>query len=125
MGPPDRSTMPGRASPSQRRCPHYNDRPWDSFRPTHRRYALSLANANWNRSTVRALTVDRRTRCPSYSTVSETKGVTLPRPGSNEIEDTRGSGGEAPGSILVRKRGLEPPRPCGRQPLKLVRLPIP
>ena len=27
--------------------------------------------------------------------------------------------------LLVRKRGLEPPRPCGRQPLKLVRLPIP
>ena len=26
---------------------------------------------------------------------------------------------------MVRKRGLEPPRPCGRQPLKLVRLPIP
>src|SRR5687768_5571851 len=26
---------------------------------------------------------------------------------------------------MVRKGGLEPPRPCGRQPLKLVRLPIP
>ncbi len=26
---------------------------------------------------------------------------------------------------LVRKRGLEPPRDCSRQPLKLVRLPIP
>src|SRR6476661_4813424 len=26
---------------------------------------------------------------------------------------------------LVRKRGLEPPRYCYRQPLKLVRLPIP
>ena len=26
---------------------------------------------------------------------------------------------------LVRKKGLEPSRPCGRQPLKLVRLPIP
>ena len=25
----------------------------------------------------------------------------------------------------MRKGGLEPPRPCGRQPLKLVRLPIP
>ena len=27
--------------------------------------------------------------------------------------------------ILVRQRGLEPPRDCSRQPLKLVRLPIP
>src|SRR5688572_13771398 len=27
--------------------------------------------------------------------------------------------------LLVRKKGLEPSRPCGRQPLKLVRLPIP
>ena len=26
---------------------------------------------------------------------------------------------------MVRKGGLEPPRPCDRQPLKLVRLPIP
>ena len=26
---------------------------------------------------------------------------------------------------MVRKKGLEPSRPCGRQPLKLVRLPIP
>src|ERR687897_225663 len=26
---------------------------------------------------------------------------------------------------MVRKRGLEPPRSCERQPLKLVRLPIP
>src|SRR5688572_10587148 len=28
-------------------------------------------------------------------------------------------------SRMVRKKGLEPSRPCGRQPLKLVRLPIP
>ena len=28
-------------------------------------------------------------------------------------------------SIEVRSKGLEPSRPCGRQPLKLVRLPIP
>ena len=28
-------------------------------------------------------------------------------------------------SILVRWNGLEPSRPCERQPLKLVRLPIP
>ena len=27
--------------------------------------------------------------------------------------------------LLVRKGGFEPPRPCGRQPLKLVRLPVP
>jgi hypothetical protein len=27
--------------------------------------------------------------------------------------------------LLVRKGGLEPPRSCDRQPLKLVRLPIP
>lgn len=27
--------------------------------------------------------------------------------------------------ILVRERGLEPPRPEGHQPLKLTRLPIP
>lgn len=30
-----------------------------------------------------------------------------------------------PSFILVRKRGLEPPRPNGHQPLKLTRLPIP
>src|SRR4051812_20594590 len=27
--------------------------------------------------------------------------------------------------LLVRKIGFEPTRPCGRQPLKLVRLPVP
>ncbi len=26
---------------------------------------------------------------------------------------------------LVRKRGLEPPRPCGHYPLKVARLPVP
>ncbi len=38
---------------------------------------------------------------------------------------SRGSGGEAPGSMLVRKRGLEPPLPCGNKLLRLARLPIP
>ena len=34
------------------------------------------------------------------------------------------SGAEAPLFNLVSKGGLEPPRPCGRRPLKPVRLPI-
>ena len=34
------------------------------------------------------------------------------------------SGAEAPLFYMVSKGGLEPPRPCGRRPLKPVRLPI-
>jgi hypothetical protein len=33
--------------------------------------------------------------------------------------------GATPAGVLVPGRGLEPPRPCERQHLKLVRLPIP
>ena len=34
-------------------------------------------------------------------------------------------GGPSFGKVLVRLSGFEPPRSCDRQPLKLVRLPIP
>ena len=39
--------------------------------------------------------------------------------------DSGGTGNEKQKEEMVRKGGLEPPRSCDRQPLKLVRLPIP
>ena len=64
---------------------------------------------------------------PEHQTVRETleasgthrrSVIRLPEVGQKK------SGAVAPLLLLVSKGGLEPPRPCGRRPLKPVRLPI-
>ena len=69
----------------------------------------------------------RPVSCAKHQTVG--KASQGPRPhsrpsvGLSEIGQKK-SGAEAPLFYLVSKGGLEPPRPCGRRPLKPVRLPI-
>src|SRR6476620_271195 len=69
------------------------------------------------RSTVRALTVDRRTRRPSYTTVSEPKGLRATVSVIERSKDTKGGCGEAPRSKKDHGGGsgqVDPP-PCGRE----------
>src|SRR6476661_6458065 len=72
--------------------------------PTLEPSAMGLLSSD--PSTVRALTVDRRTRRPSYTTVSEPKGLRATVSVIERSKDTRGSGGEAPRSKIGAGNGI-------------------